>query len=560
MNSKNSHPTTVGEYLLARLCTLGTKHIFGIPGDYVLRFNQLIEQHPHIQFINTTRENSAGFSANAYAHLKGLGVACVTYGVGIEIISALAQAYIENYPLVIISGAIAEREYKKNKKCHHLMNKVATEHGDCTQLEIFKNLTIDHGLLHFPSTAAAVIDRVLHSCLEHKKPVYFELPRDMVDQPLLHLPTISSTSTSSTTPIPDLDKVLNETQRILSNCHYPLIWAGHEILRFNLNSPLLRFAEKYNIPLVSSLLGKTVIDEHHPLFIGVYQGEMSSDKTLETVKKCDCLLIAGVIFNDIDTGIFTTKLDHKHQIVVNHDSLTIDHHHYSLSLVDYINGLNNLTISQSFSLPYASRHETVIKKFSAVSETKTTMKRVFECLQTHLTSEHIVVSDVGDSLFASSDLVLAQNSFLSNPYFTSIGTGIPTAIGAQFADPSRRVVAIVGDGGFQMSAMELSTAVRYHLDPIVIVLNNHGYGTERVLLEGDFNDIVNWNYTQIPLVLGGGVGIKVATEEAFQQALEKAFSQRNTFYIIEVDLDKTDFSPSLTRLGETLGKIVKSEN
>lgn len=92
----------------------------------------------------------------------------------------------------------------------------------------------------------------------------------------------------------------------------------------------------------------------------------------------------------------------------------------------------------------------------------------------------------------------------------------------------------------------------------MILLNNRGYGTERILLEEGFNDLVDWNYALIPKVLGGGKGIKVETELAFETALQQALAQRGEFYLIEVELEKLDFSPNLQRLGELVGKIVKS--
>lgn len=556
MNADTPPPLTIGQYLLDCLDAYGVKHIFGIPGDYVLRFNKLIEQHPNIQFINTTRESTAGCAADTYARLRGLGVACITYGVGMSITNALAQAYVESSPLVVISGALGIGEFKKNKAWHHLINTSMTVDGDCTQLEVFKNMTIDQGVLKSPHTAAAIIDRVLHACLKHKKPVYLEIPRDQVDQPLPFIP--SSFLSKTTTDSNALHEALIETQTILSQCHHPIIWAGHEILRFGLSDDILQFAEKHQIPIVSSLLGKTVIDEYHPLFIGVYQGEMSLTEVSEAVHQCDCLLMAGVVMNDLNTGIFTAKLDQANRIVTEQELLTINHHHYKIHLVDYIKGLNTLHLPQIQRSPLIHRQAYLHKKFEAKAEAKTTIKRVFQCLQSYLTSEHIIVSDVGDSLFSSSDLTLSQNSFLSCSYFASLGFSTPAAIGAQFAEPERRVIAITGDGGFQMTAMELSTAIRYHLDPIVIVLNNHGYGTERILLEGTYNDLVNWNYTKITQVLGGGIGIKAETEGAFEEALKQALANRSVFYIIEVELDKLDFSPALHRLGELLGKAVRS--
>ncbi|MBA3723246.1 MAG: alpha-keto acid decarboxylase family protein [Parachlamydiaceae bacterium] len=559
MTLTSKSTTTTGQYLLDRLNSLGVEHIFGVPGDYVLRLDKMIEEHKKIKFINTTRESTAGYMADAYARLRGIGVACITYGVGINISNALAQAYVESSPLIVISGTVGTDEFAQHSAMHHMINKSMTSHGDTTQLEIFKHLTIDQGVLDDPKTAAETIDRVLTACLLHKKPVYLELPRNMVTQP------IEDPQSKISIQYPQSDKkalqeALEETKKALQSCHHPIIWAGHEILRYGLSKSLLNFAEMNRIPVVSSLLGKTVIDETHPLFVGLYQGEMSSDHVKEVIKKCDCIIIAGVLLNDFETGFFTTKIDQEHHIIVDANSLSIGNHHYkNVSLIDFIQGLEKIKLNLSHPPFHTPKMANLPTKFIPNGNTHTTIKRVFECIQSHLQPSNIVVTDVGDCLFAGADLILSHNAFLACGYFASLGFGVPGAIGAQIADPNRRVVAIVGDGGFQMTATELSAAVRYKLDPIVIVLNNHGYGTERPLIEGTYNDIVDWNYSELPKLLGGGIGIKAETEKAFEDALTNAFGQRGTFYIIEVDLDKLDFSPSLHRLGELLGKLVKGK-
>ena len=157
------------------------------------------------------------------------------------------------------------------------------------------------------------------------------------------------------------------------------------------------------------------------------------------------------------------------------------------------------------------------------------------------------MSDFGDCLFGSAELIVEENSYFSNAYFATLGFCVPAAIGIQIAYPNRRVIGVVGDGAFQMTCMELSTAVRYGADPVIILLNNHGFATERPLLEGEFNDIGDWNYSQIPKVLNGGVGIHVRTEEEFERALKNSLSTRGQYFLIEVELGKTDFSPALQR-------------
>src|SRR5690606_10995547 len=132
--------------------------------------------------------------------------------------------------------------------------------------------------------------------------------------------------------------------------------------------------------------------------------------------------------------------------------------------------------------------------------------RLMRRIDEQLDEGTIVIADVGESLFASKELTTHNRTeFLAPAYYTSMGFAVPAALGAQTARPESRVLAIVGDGAFQMTGMELSTIVRRKQPVIVIVLNNGGYGTERLLHPGDFefNDIHSWQYDKLPVVLNG---------------------------------------------------------
>ena len=136
----------------------------------------------------------------------------------------------------------------------------------------------------------------------------------------------------------------------------------------------------------------------------------------------------------------------------------------------------------------------------------------------------VVIADVGDALFASSDLVIRrQTEFLAPAYYASMGFAVPAALGVMIARPGLRAVVLVGDGAFQMTGMELSNIVRRRLNPIVIVLDNEGYGTERLLHPGNhrFNSVHPWQYHKLPEVLGGGTGYEVRTEGQFDATLRR---------------------------------------
>lgn len=549
--------TTIGKYLLDKLYEKGVEHIFGVPGDYVLNFDKQIEQHT-IHYINATRENTAGYMADAYARLRGLGVACITYGVGVNITNALAQAFVESSPLIVISGSASSKDFLKGIRLHHLIHQQLTDSYDTSQLDIFKQVTIGQAVLNNPETAQEQIDSIIGLCLKAKKPVYIEIPSDKVETPL-NLTKKAQENIYLRTDETSLEKALKETRALLKTCRCPVIWAGHEIQRYGLSQELLQFAERQNIPIVTSLLGKAIIDEHHSLFIGTYQGGMSRPEVVEYINRCDCVLMLGLMLTDIDTGIFTAKLDHEHRIIVNASMTEIDgHRDRNVIFSDFLKKLATLPLDRKFPSNFPAPASKSLVNFVVQTQTKITTKRVFECIQSYLQSNNIVFADIGDCLFGSADLILEKQGFLACAHFGSLGFATPGSLGAQLANPEKRVIALVGDGAFQMTCTELSTAVRYGLDPIIILFNNHGYGTERPLLEGAYNDIQNWNYSKLPLLLNGGVGSKVTTEEEMALALKAALSTRGQFHIIEVELDKTDFSPALKRFGQLVNKNSKA--
>ena len=166
--------TSIGNYLIQRLHDHGVRHVFGIPGDYVLGFYDQLAKSK-LAIINTCDEQGAGFAADAYARVRGLGAVCVTYCVGgLKIANTTAEAFAEKSPVVVISGAPGMREREKNPLLHHKVREFDT------QKRVFEQLTVASTVLSDPQTAFAEIDRVLHAALRFKRPVYIELPRDMV--------------------------------------------------------------------------------------------------------------------------------------------------------------------------------------------------------------------------------------------------------------------------------------------------------------------------------------------------------------------------------------------
>jgi TPP-dependent 2-oxoacid decarboxylase len=541
---------SIGSYLIQRLLEHGVQHVFGVPGDFVLSFNKLLENSP-IQFINTCDEQGAGFAADAYARLRGLGCVCVTYSVGgLKIANTTAQAFAEKSPVVVISGAPGTNERSKNPLLHHKVRDFDT------QFKIFQELTVAATVLDNPNTAFAEIDRVLAAANRYKRPVYIELPRDMVNRP--GNPNRQSNSQPEVSDPDTLAEALKEAVDLINAARQPVILADVEMHRFGLQDALLDLTETTNIPVAETILGKSVLNELHPNHLGLYAGALGSEFARQYVESSDCLILLGVFLTDLNLGLFTAHLDPKHSIYVTSERTSIQLHSYDqIRLQDFVQGLIAAKIQRrELSLPNSSPYPST---FSPVPNQPIAIARLFEQLNSFLSDDTIVIADVGDALFAGLGLSIhGRTRFLSPAYYASLGFAVPASLGAQLAEPNARPLVLVGDGAFQMTGMELSAIARYGLNPIVIVLNNKGYGTERPMLDGAFNDLLNWQYSRIPEVLGTGRGFEVETEDELTAALLASKSHLDSFCIIDVHLDPHDMSPALKQMTQALGKRVVS--
>lgn len=542
-------PPTIGEYLLRKLQSYDIEHIFGIPGDYVLRFYNLIEQSA-IQHIGMTREDAAGYAADAYARTRGMGAACVTYCVGgLSMVNALAGAYAEKSPVVVISGAPGIKERGKDALLHH---KVRDFH---TQQRIYDEITVATALLDEPFTAFNEIDRVLDAVYRYKRPGYIELPRDMVDArgTLYQRP-----STGGHLSDPDiLDAAVEDACNFINQSKRPIILAGVELHRFGYQNKLIHLVEEKRIPVVATLLGKSVIPESHPLYLGIYEGAMGQEDVRQFVEDSDCVIILGAFMTDVNLGIYTANLDRTRSVYATTEKISVRYRAYDeVMFDDFLDGLNSpkLRKRRKPNLDWALKGT---EPFEVKPNAPLRVHRLFQHLNEFISDELTVIADVGDSLFGAVELDIHQHTnFISPAYYTSMGFAVPASVGAQFSMPDTRCLVIVGDGAFQMTGTELSTTVRHGFNPIVVVLNNHGYGTERHLLEGAFNDIGCWNYSRIPALFGAGRGFHVRTEGEFDEAIKTALAETQHFTLIEVELDKLDTSPALARLAERMSGTV----
>ncbi|MEO0804305.1 MAG: thiamine pyrophosphate-dependent enzyme [Cyanobacteria bacterium J06642_2] len=534
-------------HIFELLHSQGVQHAFGIPGDFALTLYDALAESK-ITPVVMTHEPCVGFAADAYSRMRGIGLAVVTYSVGgLNMVNAVAGAYAEKSPLVVLSGSPGVKERQEKDLLHH---KVKTFD---TQRRVYEEVTLYAATLDDPTTADAQIHEAIAYATTFKRPVYLEIPRDMVYAEIAetghpHLP-LKQTDPET------LLAALTETLETLTEAKSPVLLVGAEVHRFGLQERVWEIAEKLGLPVCATMLGKSAFPEGHPQYIGIYNGEAGDPYVRNLVEDSDCLLMMGVFLTDINLGMFTAHIEPSRTIAATSERLAIGHHQYAnVRFDDFVTSLQ-----EHPDLPARDPAESVSMRprVEPANGRITTNGLIYE-LNQFIDRDTLLVTDVGDTLFAADDIRMqAGTSFLCPAFYASMGFAVPGVIGAQLADPFRRAIALVGDGAFQMTGMELVTAKRLGLNPIVIVLNNGSFTSLRSMGHDGaaFVDIPKLDYAKLAMALGGN-GFAIETGTDLQRALHAAHSS-DTFSILDVRLTPEDISPALQHLSALFAKTLK---
>ncbi len=540
---------TVSQYILQRLQEIGIKHMFGVPGDYVLDFLDRVIESP-IKWVGTCNELNAGYAADGYARLNGAGAAVVTYGVGsMSILNAVAGAFAEQVPLIVINGAPPAKRRESGALVHHLVSNYYL------QLDIFKKVTCDAAILTDSNTAPEEIDRVLRNCITSKLPAYLELPADMVNASC-RKPGGALTAGTSLSNQENLFDCIREAAGMFNKSDHPMILAGVELLRFGLGAEALHLVEASEVPFATMLGSKSVLPELHPQFTGMYQGGWSRETVRNQVEGSDCLLSIGVWITDLDTGLFSMNLDNRRMITAGGGKVRIGNHFYEqIQLGDFIRGLAGAIKPRSYLASHPAESYRPKQPFIPEASSTLTAKRLYECLNYNLDDSMILLAEPGDAFCAAPAFHIEEaENFIVQSYYCSIGYCTPAALGVSLARPQKRPVVLTGDGAFQMTAQEVSTLIRERRPAIIVLINNDGYLIERRLhQDGYYNDIQMWKYSRLAEVFDNSsfsIGFRVTTEEELDEAVKQAATEKDKLIFIEAYIPGRDCSKGLERLGE----------
>jgi indolepyruvate decarboxylase len=531
-------------YLLETLKEYGVSTIFGLPGDYVVQFCREVEKKEGIRLAPLSTEAGVGFAAIGHSRAGNcLGAVCVTYGVGaFSLVNQVACAYAEMTPLVVISGGPGDDEKKrKGILLHHQARALSS------QFKVYEEVTKYAAVLGDPQTTAQKIHQALETAKRFMQPVYLEIPRDAVmreiEIPISFLPLDPSDDDEGVLEASD------DIARKVADAKNPILLVGIEVHRRMLVKKMVSLAEKWKIPVVSTFMARGTYPLDHPLYLGTYLGGASEPQVQEAVEKSDCLLMCGALLADTNMAARLKNVHTKNVIQCVNREVLVSHRKYeNVPLEKVVDHLFKMSV---FPKLFSSKKRVMNQKEKSLDETDLIKTEDVICGLNHFLKnkeQMILVADTGDSLLASYEI--AADRVMASTYYATMGFSIPAALGVQIGVGERPIV-LLGDGAFQMTGLELAQAIRYEANPIVILLNNRSWGMlECFLPDAGYNDLVDWKYSEMAK-LWGGESFMVRTPKEFKEAIQKAYESK-TFSLIEVQIQKGDFSNTLKRFAASL--------
>jgi len=558
---------TVAGYLNKRLREIGVGHVFAIPGDYIAEYVATLDDpklNAGLIRVHPNNEMCATYAADGYGRATNDTVGCVafTYGVGaINAAQAVAGAYVEQVPLVVINGSPSIAQFNSTRDqgvlYHHMIN------GSHTDQRIFEEMTEIAVRIDNPATAPALIDAALTTCITASRPVYIELVNQtggmacaaVPASPLCRVPV-----PAHTTSVTEAADAIETHLRTAANA---VVVAGSEIARAGLQDKLAELLSAMDVPYVTSPLGKSVLSELRDdlRFEGVYFGKSSPPAVQELMTSADCILALGVQDTDFNyLGIVTpdyvapgTDLPGPTHIQARDGAVLVGRQLAYWGDVDLASILDELIrrLPVGESLPGAPFPGSTVAEDPIAGSVdldpnahltydsfKALLYRDF--LATHTADEYPqVIADSGFSFLSNIDLPCGEGGYIAQLAWAAIGYGVGATAGVTLANEAvgrnRRTVTITGDAAFAESVNAIGTVAQLEQDAVIFVMDNRVYAVEQWLINADafcpnsdvkfapLTDVPQgriWDYVKLAEGFGG-IGHAVETNAELSDVLEQ---------------------------------------
>ena len=546
---------TVADHLMDRLAELGVDRVFGVPGDYSLGLLDHVVHHPSMTWTGTTNELNAGYAADGYARLRGMAALCTTFGVGeLSAINAIAGSYAEHVPVVHIVGSPALAKQAQHRPLHHTLGDGEFGHF----VAMHADITCARGTLT-EQNALAEIDRVLIAVRDQRLPGYLLVPADVAQAPVDRASAPLPPPVDGTDP-EALAGFTAAARRLLDQAPDRGeigVLAGLLVHRFGAAGALADVLAA-GVPHAVTPWAKSLVDESAPGFAGTYSGAAgSTETTRRAVEDAAALILAGVQFTDLNSGLFTQRITRSRTIDLGARTAAVGSAVFGpVELADALAALAPLVAGR----PAATLHPAapVDPGAPAADGDPLSQAGLWQEVADQLRAGDIVLADQGTSFYGMAPHPIPSGvTFVGQPLWASIGYTLPALIGACTAAPGRRGVLLVGDGAAQMTATELSTVLRLDLPVVILVVDNDGYTVERAIHGPDepYNDIVRWDWTALPAAFGaaGAAVARVTTAGELRAAL----AGPPGFTLIQAVVPRDDVPELLATLTRVLGGTPK---
>jgi TPP-dependent 2-oxoacid decarboxylase len=550
---------TVGSYLGIRLVQAGLRDFFTVPGDFTLVLLDQLLATPGLRMISCCNELNAGYAADGYARTSGFSAAVVTYTVGgLSLINAVAGAYGDDLSLLAISGGPNSNDARDHHRIHHTIGELDLYQAErCYAPVVAAVFNIRH-----LEDAARMIDEAIVTCLTKKKPVYLEIACNLTGLSIpaptpmqFPLPAFKSDPSALAAAVDAATKRINAAVK-------PAIVVGEKIRPAQSADAVLGLVNAMACAIATTPDAKGIFPEDHPNFLGTYWSEVSSPNCSEIIESSDCQLLVGVQQTDYTTAGWTALYKMDSAINIGIDQVSMPEGVFSqVYMTDFLNALASKASKKEASMQEFRRYEEQIAPVPiAAAADVLNLTELRRQIQGMIHSETSLLVDTGDSWFNGQDMHLPKGaSYHVQMQYGSIGWSVGATLGVALASkPDTRVIALIGDGSFQMTAQELSTMIRYQVNPIIFLMNNGGYTIEVELHDGPYNQIKNWDYAGLINIFnagdGKGLGIKVKTAGNLSAAISQAIAHQGGPVLIECPLLRDDCSKQLAEWGSHVAK------
>lgn len=555
---------TVSDYILDRLKQLGIAHLFAVPGDYASHFLNTLDADPDIARIPNINELGVGYATDGYGRFRGASACSVQYGVGtFSIMNCFAGGFVERVPMVLI-GPSPSANARKLTRSEGILFHHSTGDLSADQYAM-ENVTVASVSVGDAATAPAEIDAALVEMLTHRKPVYIEVFQNVFAaecaEPKGTLRPVEAPSNADS-----LAAAVDAIFQALVKAKFPVLWFGVEIQRYGLQDLAQQLVDASGLFFTTTSLGKTVLDEAQPRFVGTFAGPASPAMTRAVMKVTDCPIAIGTVITDDYLDIMAA--DFGEMVEVTDEETRVGYQYYrEVTLAAVLRGLlAKVQGDKRFPRRYVRPRPVADGSEKPAAKPKAGDILTYERFYVELGQWLVPQGNIKDaklilgestSLYVFGNLMgMPRDSFVAQAAWGSLGHETGCALGIELATGHRPIV-VAGDGGFMMICQEVSSLVRQRSNAIVFVMSNEGYAIEQSFVDicaftpsgsyAPFDLLPSWDYLALAKAFGAR-GHRVENVGQLRKLLKKLETRDGVPDLVEVKIPLKDLPPQMYRL------------